>query len=126
MTRGTNTAKLCAAALDVSLAKGDAVVPEGTGKRLRALRAGGMAQPTAREPLGTFVYGMIDPQRDDPALNGAILRRYPDVTGLGGVYDVSAAAGQELVRDALREGSFSPDFTGNDLFCLLRMAGTVK
>ncbi|MFJ9590814.1 TetR/AcrR family transcriptional regulator [Streptomyces acidicola] len=149
-----NVAKLRSAALDVFLMKGleapldeiartagvsigtlynrfgsrealiDAVIPEVAGKRLRALRTDVMARPTARGRLEAFVQGMIDLQHGDPALNDAILQRYPDATALRGVCDVSATLGQELVRDAHREGSLSPDFTENDLFCLLWLAGT--
>ncbi|MFJ9585954.1 TetR/AcrR family transcriptional regulator [Streptomyces acidicola] len=104
----------------------DAVIPEVAGKRLQTLHADSMARPTTRERLEVFVQGMIDLQGDDPALNDAILQRYPDATALRGVCDVSATLGQELVRDAHREGSLSLDFTENDLFCLLWLAGTVS
>jgi hypothetical protein len=65
-------------------------------------------------------------QRDDPALNDAILRRFPDAVALLGVCDRTAALGQELVRDAHADGSLSPDFTEDDLFCLLWLAGTAS
>ncbi|MFE2943029.1 TetR/AcrR family transcriptional regulator [Streptomyces sp. NPDC059255] len=151
-----NAAKLRSAALDTFLAKGlgaslheiaqaagvsigtlynrfgsrealiDAVVPEVAGKRLEALRADVIAKPAPRERLEAFVRGVIDIQRDDPALNDAVLRRYPDATALLGVCDVSNALGRDLVREAHQEGSLSPDFTENDLFCLLWLAGTVS
>ncbi|WP_154944010.1 hypothetical protein [Micromonospora palomenae] len=66
---------------------------------------------------------MIALQRDDPALNDAILRRYPDAAALVGVCDHSTKLGQTLVRDAHADGSLSPDFTADDLFSLLWLAG---
>jgi len=151
-----NVAKLRAAALDVFLAKGldapldeiaraagvsigtlynrfgsrealiDAVVPDVAGARLRALGADVAALPTARERLVTFVRGMIDLQCDDPALNDAMMRRYPDATALLEVCEVSTALGRELVREAHAEGCLSPTFTETDLISLLWMAGTLS
>jgi AcrR family transcriptional regulator len=151
-----NVAKLCSAALEVFLAKGldapleeiaraagvsigtlynrfgsrealiDAVVPEVAAVRLQALGAEVTARPTARERLAAFVQGMIDLQHDDPALNDAVLRRYPDATALLEVCAVSMALGQDLVRQAHEDGSLSPAFTEDDLFCLLWMAGTLS
>jgi AcrR family transcriptional regulator len=151
-----NVAKLCAAALEVFLAKGldapleeiaraagvsigtlynrfgsrealiDAVIPEVAGARLQALAAAVTAEPTARGRLAAFVQRMIALQHDDPALNDAILRRYPDATALLGVCDASAALGRDLVREAHAHGVLSPDFAEDDLFCLLWMAGTLS
>ncbi len=148
-----SVAKLRAAALDIFLAKGldaslyeiaraagvsigtlyhrfgsregliDAVIPDVAGSRLQALASAVMAKDTPRQRLEAFVYGMIELQRDDPALNDAILRRYPDAVALLGVCDHSATLGQSLVRDAHTDGSLSPDFTEDDLFCLLWLAG---
>jgi AcrR family transcriptional regulator len=151
-----NIAKLQAAARDVFVAKGlnapleeiaksagvsigtlynrfgsrealiDAVIPEIAGRNLQALGAQVAAKPTARERLEAFVTGMIDIQLADPALNDAILRRFPDATALVGVCDVSSALGQALVREAHDEGVLSLDFTTDDLFALLWLAGTAS
>ncbi|MBP2326463.1 AcrR family transcriptional regulator [Kibdelosporangium banguiense] len=151
-----NAAKLRAAALDVFLTKGldapiqeiakaagvsvgtlynrfgtregliDAVIPDVAGARLQALGAAVMAKPTVKERLRTFVHGMIDLQHQDPALNDAVLRRYPDAVALLGVCDVSARLGQDLVREAHREGALSADFTEDDLFGLLWLSGTAS
>lgn len=69
---------------------------------------------------------MIELQRDDPALNDAILRRYPDAVALLGICDRATSLGQDLVRQAHADGSLSPDFTDHDLFCLLWLAGTAS
>jgi AcrR family transcriptional regulator len=151
-----NTAKLRAAALDIFLVKGldaplneiaraagvsigtlyhrfgsregliDAVIPDIAGTRLQALASTVLARETPRQRLEAFVHGMIGLQRDDPALNDAILRRYPDAIALLGVCDRSATLGRTLVRDAHADGSLSPDFTEDDLFCLLWLAGTAS
>ncbi|MBF8185504.1 TetR/AcrR family transcriptional regulator [Nonomuraea sp. K274] len=151
-----NVAKLHAAALDIFLAKGldapleeiaraagvsigtlyyrfgsregliDAVIPEIAGSRLQTLASTVMAKDTPSQRLGAFVHGMIELQRDDPALNDAILRRYPDAVALLGICDRSAELGQTLVREAHADGSLSPDFTEHDLFCLLWLAGTAS
>jgi AcrR family transcriptional regulator len=151
-----NIAKLHAAALDAFLAEGldaslneiaraagvsvgtlynhfgsregiiDAVIPDIAGARLQALVSGVMAKETPRQRLAAFVEGMVGLQRDDPALNDAILRRFPDAVALLGVCDRSAALGRELVREAHADGSLSPDFTEDDLFCLLWLAGTAS
>jgi AcrR family transcriptional regulator len=151
-----NIAKLHAAALDVFLAKGldaslneiaraagvsvgtlynrfgsregiiDAVIPDVAGARLQGLAADVMRKQTPRQRLEAFVHGMTRLQRDDPALNDAILRRFPDAVALLGVCDRTAALGQELVRDVHADGSLSPDFTEGDLFCRLWLAGTAS
>ncbi|MBS2532198.1 TetR/AcrR family transcriptional regulator [Catenulispora sp. NF23] len=148
-----NIAKLQAAALEVFLAKGldasldeiartagvsigtlynrfgsregliDAVIPEVAGSKLLAFGTAVLAKTTPRERLEEFVTGMIDLQGEDPALNDAILRRYPDAVALLGICDRSIALGQDLVRDAHADGSLSPDFTEHDLFCMLWLAG---
>jgi AcrR family transcriptional regulator len=150
-----NLAKLRAAALDVFLARGldapldeiaraagvsigtlynrfgsrealiDAVIPDVATARLKAVAAQVAARSTPRERLAAFVTGMIDLQSDDPALNDAIMRRYPDATALLEVCEVSLALGRDLVREAHRDGSLSRDFTEDDLFCLLWTAGTI-
>jgi AcrR family transcriptional regulator len=151
-----NAAKLRSAALDIFLTRGldapleeiartakvsigtlynhfgsregliDAVIPDVAGARLQALGSRVMAQTTARQRLATFIHGMIDLQHADPALNDAILRRFPDAVALLGVCDISTAMGRNLVREAHREGSLSPDFTEDDLFNLLWLAGTAS
>jgi AcrR family transcriptional regulator len=148
-----NRAKLHAAALEIFLAKGldapleeiaraagvaigtlynrfgsregliDAVIPDVARGRLQALGVTVLAQDTPRRRLDAFVHGMIDLQRDDPALNDAILRRYPGAAALTTVCDHSAALGRNLVDDAHADGSLSPDFTDDDLFNLLWLAG---
>lgn len=102
----------------------DSVIPEIAGNRLRELGERVAAGATARERLETFVHGMIDLQHRDPALNDAIMRRFPRATALVEVCAVSSALGRDLVDRAHREGSLAPDFTADDLFCLLWMAGT--
>ncbi|HEX6684750.1 MAG TPA: helix-turn-helix domain-containing protein [Candidatus Limnocylindrales bacterium] len=104
----------------------DAVIPDIAGSRLQALGATVMTKDTPRQRLEAFVYGLIELQRDDPALNDAILRRYPDATALAGVCDHSTELGQTLVRDAHADGSLSPDFTEDDLLCLLWLAGVAS
>ncbi|MDR3081683.1 MAG: TetR/AcrR family transcriptional regulator [Streptomyces sp.] len=151
-----NVAKLRAAALEVFSAKGlgapleeiakvagvsvgtlynrfgtrealiDSVIPEIAGNRLKELGGKVAAKATARERLETFAHGMIDLQQDDPALNDAILRRFPGATALVETCAASSALGHDLVAQAHREGSLDPDFTGEDLFCLLWMAGTAN
>jgi AcrR family transcriptional regulator len=149
-----NVAKLQAAARDVFMAKGldapldeiaraagvsigtlynrfgsrealiDAVIPEIAGARLQALEASVVSTSGAREQLEVFVTGIIDLQLADPALNDAILRRFPDATALAGVCDIASALGADLVRQAHQDGALSPDFTSEDLFALLWLAGT--
>jgi len=151
-----NVAKLRAAALDVFLAKGldapleeiaraagvsigtlynrfgcrealiDAVLTDVAGRRLQALASAVTAEGTPRRRLAAFVAGMVALQRDDPALNDAILRRYPDAVALHGVCDRSAALGRRLVRDAHADGSLSTDFTEDDLVRLLWLAGVAR
>jgi AcrR family transcriptional regulator len=151
-----NRAKLRAAALEIFLAKGldaplneiaraagvtigtlyhhfgsregliDAVIPDIAGSRLQAFASDVMAHDTPRQRLDAFVHGMIELQRDDPALNDAILRRYPGATALTGICERSAALGQSLVSHAHADGSLSPDFTVDDLFCLLWLAGVAS
>jgi hypothetical protein len=50
----------------------------------------------------------------------------PDAAALLGVCDRSTALGQDLVREAHADGSLSPDFTEDDLFSLLWLAGTAS
>jgi AcrR family transcriptional regulator len=101
----------------------DAVIPDVAGNRLQELGAAVLAKDTPRQRLDAFVGGMIALQRADPALNDAILRRYPDAVALLGVCDRSAELGRRLVDEAHADGSLSPDFTQEDLFGLLWLAG---
>jgi len=104
----------------------DAVIPDVAGRRLQELGTAVLTKETPRERLEAFVHGMIDLQHDDPALNDAILRRYPDAAALLGVCDRSTALGRDLVREAHADGSLSPDFTEDDLLNLLWLAGTAS
>ena len=151
-----NAAKLRAAALDLFLAQGldaplneiarmagvsvgtrfnrfgsregliDAVIPDVAARRLQELGIAVLAKETPRERLDAFVRGMIEVQHDDPALNDAILRRFPDAAALLGVCDRSTELGRQLVREAHADGSLSLDFTEDDLFSLLWLAGTAN
>src|SRR5689334_6887988 len=67
----------------------DAVVPEVVGARLEALSARVTALPTPRERLAAFVDGLIELQHGDPALNDALLRRFPDAVALLDICAVS-------------------------------------
>ncbi|WP_112134815.1 hypothetical protein [Glycomyces dulcitolivorans] len=66
---------------------------------------------------------MIELQRQDPALNDAVLLRYPDAVALLGICEHSTALGKDLVRQAHRDGVLSPDFTEADMLNLLWLAG---
>lgn len=101
----------------------DAVVADIASSRLQDLRAVVMTKSTARERLEAFIDGMIDIQHNNPALNDAILQRYPNAVTLRSACDSSVSLGQELVRDAHSEGSLSPGFTEDDLLRLLWLAG---
>lgn len=148
-----NLEKLRAAALEIFLAKGldapleeiaraagvsigtlyyrfgsreeliDAVIPDVAGSKLQALGAAVLMKEGPRQRLEAFVYGMIELQRGDRGLNDAILRRYPDAVALLGVCDRSTELGRHLVADAHADGSLARDFTEDDLFCLLWLAG---
>jgi AcrR family transcriptional regulator len=102
----------------------DAVVPDVVGVRLQDLAAAATAWPTPRERLAAFVRGMIDLQIGDPALNDAVLRRYPDAVALLDVCAVTTELGRRLVREAHAHGVLAPDFTEDDLVNLLWLAGT--
>lgn len=104
----------------------DAVVPEVAAARLAALGAVVRAQPTARERLEAYVTGMLELQAVDPALNDAILRRFPDAIALAGICDTSATMGRDLVREGHADGSLAPDFTEEHLVALLWLAGTAS
>lgn len=65
-------------------------------------------------------------QLRDPALNDAMLRRFPDATALINACDRSTALGAELVEDAHAAGVLSPDFTSDDLMAVLWLAGTAS
>ena len=101
----------------------DAVVPDIAGAKLRTLRERTLAQVTPRAQLETFIAEMIDLQRSDPAMNDAMLRRYPDAVLLINACERSMALGAELVDNAHAAGALSPDFTVDDLMTVLWMAG---
>lgn len=101
----------------------DAVVPDIAGAKLRTLRERTLAQVTPRAQLETFIAEMIDLQRSDPAMNDAMLRRYPDAVLLINACERSSALGAELVDNAHAAGALSPDFTVDDLMTVLWMAG---
>ena len=101
----------------------DAVVPDIAGAKLRTLRERTLAQETPRAQLETFIAEMIDLQRSDPAMNDAMLRRYPDAVLLINACERSMALGAELVDNAHAAGVLSPDFTADDLMTVLWMAG---
>jgi AcrR family transcriptional regulator len=104
----------------------DAVIPEIAARKLQALAGQVMARPTPRERLQAFIDGMIETQQSNPALNDAILRRFPDASALIGVCDRTADFGRQLVRDAHADGSLATSFTEDDLIALLWMAGTAS
>ena len=104
----------------------DAVIPEIAGRKLQELAGQVMARPTPRERLQAFIDGMIGIQQSNPALNDAILRRFPEASALIGVCDRTADLGRQLVRDAHADGSLATSFTEDDLIALLWMAGTAS
>jgi AcrR family transcriptional regulator len=85
-----------------------------------------VGEPTPRARLERFVTCMIDLQLSDPALNDAMLRRFPDATALINACDRSTALGAELIKDAHAAGVLSQDFTTEDLMAVLWMAGTAS
>jgi len=104
----------------------DAVVPAIAGEKLLALKDQALGQPTPRARLEAFIAGMIDLQVSDPALNDAMLRRFPNATSLIETCDRSTALGQDLLDDAHTAGDLSHDFTADDLMAVLWMAGTAS
>jgi AcrR family transcriptional regulator len=101
----------------------DAVVPDIAGAKLRTLRERTLSQDSPRAQLETFIAEMIDLQRSDPAMNDAMLRRYPEAVLLINACERSMALGAELVGNAHAAGVLSPDFTPDDLMSVLWMAG---
>ena len=104
----------------------DAVIPAVAGEKLKDLTQLALAEPSSRGRLERFVAGMIDLQLEDPALNDAMLRRFPDAIALITACDRSVELGRDLVDAAHRDGSLSLDFTHDDLMALLWMAGTTS
>ncbi|WP_411558767.1 TetR/AcrR family transcriptional regulator [Plantibacter sp. MPB07] len=104
----------------------DAVIPAIAGEKLLALKEQALGQRSPRTRLETFIAGMIDLQVSDPALNDAMLRRFPDATSLIETCDRSTALGQDLIDDAHAAGALSLDFTAEDLVTVLWMAGTAS
>ena len=104
----------------------DAVVPAVAGEKLKTLTERTLAQGSPRARLQTFVSGMIDLQLTDPALNDAMLRRFPDATALINACEHSTALGGRLVEEAHAAGALSTSFTSDDLMAMLWMAGTAS
>lgn len=104
----------------------DAVIPAIAGEKLLTLKEQSLSQASPRARLEAFIAGMIDLQLSDPALNDAMLRRFPDATSLIDTCDRSIALGQDLIDDAHTAGVLSRDFTADDLMTVLWMAGTAS
>ena len=104
----------------------DAVIPAVMGERLKALTEHTLAQPTPRARLERFISEMIELQLSDPAMNDAILRRFPDATALINACERSVSLGERLVDYAHAAGVLSPDFTSEDLMAVLWMVGTAS
>ncbi|WP_042536895.1 TetR/AcrR family transcriptional regulator [Curtobacterium flaccumfaciens] len=101
----------------------DAVVPDIAGAKLKTLRDRTLSQDSPRSQLETFIAEMIDLQRSDPAMNDAMLRRYPDAVLLINACERSMALGAELVANAHSAGVLAEDFTADDLMAVLWLAG---
>jgi AcrR family transcriptional regulator len=101
----------------------DAVVPDIAGAKLKTLRDRTLSQDSPRSQLETFIAEMIDLQRSDPAMNDAMLRRYPDAVLLINACERSMALGAELVDNAHSAGVLAEDFTADDLMAVLWLAG---
>ncbi|WP_031259166.1 MULTISPECIES: TetR/AcrR family transcriptional regulator [Curtobacterium] len=101
----------------------DAVVPDIAGAKLKTLRDRTLSQDSPRSQLETFIAEMIDLQRSDPAMNDAMLRRYPDAVLLINACERSMALGAELVANAHSAGVLAEDFTTDDLMAVLWLAG---
>ncbi|MBT1610917.1 TetR/AcrR family transcriptional regulator [Curtobacterium poinsettiae] len=101
----------------------DAVVPDIAGAKLKTLRDRTLSQDSPRSQLETFIAEMIDLQRSDPAMNDAMLRRYPDAVLLINACERSMALGAELVANAHSAGVLAEDFTADDLIAVLWLAG---
>lgn len=104
----------------------DAVIPAIAGEKLLALKEQSLSRPSPRARLEAFIAGMIDLQVADPALNDAMLRRFPNATSLIETCDRSTALGRDLIDDAHAAGVLSPGFTADDLMTVLWMAGTAS
>lgn len=104
----------------------DAVIPAVMGEKLIALTERTLSQPTPRAQLERFISEMIELQLSDPAMNDAILRRFPDATALINACERSISLGQELVDNAHAAGVLSRDFTAEDLMAVLWMVGTAS
>ncbi|WP_432981913.1 TetR/AcrR family transcriptional regulator [Dactylosporangium sp. CA-233914] len=104
----------------------DAVIPEVAGEMLKTLGLHVLQQPTTRQRLEAFIHGMIDLQHSNPALNDAVLQRYPDATALLNICEAFTALGKSLIHEAHREGLLAPDFSEDDLNDLLWLAATAN
>ena len=85
-----------------------------------------LAEESPRARLHTFVESMIDLQLSDPALDDAMLRRFPNATTLIDACERSTALGARLVEEAHAAGVLSTSFTADDLMAMLWMAGTAS
>nr|WP_228508149.1 TetR/AcrR family transcriptional regulator [Herbiconiux sp. VKM Ac-1786] len=101
----------------------DAVVDDIAGAKLATLRDRTLAEDSPRARLETFISEMIGLQLSDPAMNDAMLRRYPDAVLLINACERSMALGAELVENAHDAGVLSEEFTPDDLMTVLWMAG---
>ncbi|SMQ71318.1 transcriptional regulator, TetR family [Agreia sp. VKM Ac-1783] len=100
----------------------DAVVDNLAGEKLKTLRDRTLDETTPRGQLETFINEMIDLQLSDPAMNDAMLRRYPNAVLLINACERSMALGAELVENAHDAGVLSDEFTPDDLMTVLWMA----
>lgn len=104
----------------------DAVVESIAGEKLKVLRDRTLKEGSPRAQLETFISEMIDLQLSDPAMNDAMLRRYPDAVLLINACERTMALGSELVTNAHSAGVLSEEFTPDDLMTVLWMAGTAS
>ncbi|QHC57807.1 TetR/AcrR family transcriptional regulator [Rathayibacter sp. VKM Ac-2760] len=104
----------------------DAVIPAVASAKLKDLTRRALEESSSRARLERFVSGMIDLQLQDPAMNDAMLRRFPDATALISACAGPIELGSDLVDAAHRDGTLSPGFTHDDLVAILWMAGATS
>lgn len=104
----------------------DAVVDDLVGAKLKALRDRTLEEDSPRAQLERFISEMINLQLSDPAMNDAMLRRYPDAILLINACERSMALGAELVTKAHDAAVLSEEFTPDDLMTVLWMAATAS
>jgi len=76
------------------------------------------AQATAWERFATFVQRFCALQADEPALNDALSRRYPNAVELAAVCDEAMAWGLQIMQQAQAQDALRPDFIVDDLFVI--------